>query len=126
MFLYRVALSIVYILGLIAFTTFSRGGAIGFIVGTLVALHHYEPGLISRRVMGFVAVALSVIAIMVLLYFGARPESFSMRFNLFEAELKGYSQDIPRSRFEQRYSRHEGWETGIKRLGHTDCTNRGH
>ena len=95
---YRVALSIVYILGLIALVlTFSRGGAIGFIVGTLVffAVASWS-GLISRRVMGFVAVALSVIAIisvpMVLLYFGARPESFSMRFNLFEAELKGYSQ----------------------------------
>jgi hypothetical protein len=95
---YRVLFSIVYVWGLIALVlTFSRGGAIGFVVGTLVFIAASSwSGLISRSVMRLVAVALTSAAIitvpLLLIYFGARPESFSMRFNLFEAELKAYSQ----------------------------------
>ena len=95
---HRGLLFIVYVLGLTALVlTFSRGGAIGFTVGTLIFFIVASwSGLISRKTTGFVVVTLSMVAIisvpLVLIYFGARPESFSMRFNLFEAELKGYAQ----------------------------------
>src|SRR5260370_3187579 len=77
--------------------TFSRAGAIGFTVGTLVLFAFGGwSGLISRPVLilGIVALAMAVaVSIpLLLVYFGARPGSLLMRFYMFEAALQGYSQ----------------------------------
>jgi hypothetical protein len=94
----RILCFMVFFLGITALVlTFSRAGAIGFTVGTLVffAVGGWS-GLISRRVvmLGFVALAMAVaVSIpLLLVYFGARPGTFLMRFYLFEAALDGYSQ----------------------------------
>jgi hypothetical protein len=94
----RILYCMVFILGITALVlTFSRAGAIGFTVGTLVFLAIGGwAGLMSRRVLmlGVVALAMAVaVSIPLLLfYFGARPGSFSMRFYMFEAALQGYAQ----------------------------------
>jgi hypothetical protein len=94
----RILLFMVFILGITALVlTFSRAGAIGFTVGTLVffAVGGWS-GLISRRVLilTIVALALAVAASipLLLVYFGARPGAFLMRFYMFEAALQGYSE----------------------------------
>ena len=88
----------VFVLGITALVlTFSRAGAIGLTVGTLVFFAvGGRSGLISRRVLipGIVALAMAfaVSIPLLLVYFGARPETFYMRLNLYEAALQGYSQ----------------------------------
>jgi len=94
----RILFFTVFVLGIAALVlTFSRAGAIGLAVGTVV----FFPvagwsGLISRRVLMIGAVTLILAAALgvplLLVYFGARPDSFYMRFNLFEAAIQGYSQ----------------------------------
>ena len=77
--------------------TFSRAGAISLMVGTVVlfAVGGWS-GLVSRRLLTLcgitfiLAAALSVP--LMLIYFGARPGSFLMRFYLFEAALRGYAE----------------------------------
>jgi hypothetical protein len=92
----RIFFAMVYAWGFVALLlTFSRGGLIGFIVGTLVffVLGGWSR-LISRRVLkiGAVTVTLGVALSIPLLaiYLNTRPESFFMRFTLFEAALRGY------------------------------------
>jgi O-Antigen ligase len=94
----RILFFMVFALGITALVlTFSRAGAIGLTVGTLVffAVGGWS-GLISRRVLipGIVtlAMAFAVSIPLLLVYFGTRPGSFLMRFYLFEAALQGYSQ----------------------------------
>jgi hypothetical protein len=94
----RILLFMVFILGITALVlTFSRAGAIGLMAGTvaLFAVGGWS-GLISRRVLilGIVALAMAVALSIpfLLVYFGARPGSILMRFYLFEAALRGYSQ----------------------------------
>jgi O-Antigen ligase len=94
----RILFFMVFALGITALVlTFSRAGAIGLTVGTLVffAVGGWS-GLISRRVLipGIVALAMAfaVSIPLLLVYFGTRPGSFLMRFYLFEAALQGYSQ----------------------------------
>jgi hypothetical protein len=77
--------------------TFSRAGAIGLAAGILVFLAVGGwSGLIPRRVLVPSVVALALVITVsipaLLIYFGARPETFYMRLNLFEAALQGYSQ----------------------------------
>jgi O-Antigen ligase len=77
--------------------TFSRAGLIGLLVGTLVVfLVGGWSGLVSRRALKWGAVALTfTVTLSVPLlgaYLNTRPETFSMRFNLFEASLQGYWQ----------------------------------
>jgi hypothetical protein len=94
----RILLFMVFALGITALIlTFSRAGAIGFAVGTLV---FFVVGgwsrLISRRmlILGIFALAMAVAvsAPLLMVYFGARPGSFLMRFYMFEAALQGYSE----------------------------------
>jgi O-Antigen ligase len=94
----RILFFIVYAWGLIALLlTFSRAGLAGFMLGTLVvfAVGGWS-GLISRRVLTLGAVTLILAAALsmplLLVYFGTRPEAFSMRFNMAEAALQGYAQ----------------------------------
>jgi hypothetical protein len=94
----RILLFVVFVLGITALAlTFSRAGAIGFVVGTLVffAVGGWS-GLISRRVRKLGIVVLATAAVLsiplLLVYFGARPGTFLMRFYMFEAALHGYSQ----------------------------------
>lgn len=94
----RILLGLMYALGFIALLlTFSRAGLIGFLAGTLVffAVGAWS-GLISRRVAALGAVALALVVALsiplLLAYLGARPEAFFMRFNMFEAAIRGYSQ----------------------------------
>jgi hypothetical protein len=94
----RVLFLMVFGLGLTALVlTFSRAGAIGF-AAAIVAFFAVAgwSGLISRRILmwsliGLVA-AVAVSIPLLLVYFGARPGSFLMRFYLFEAALQGYSE----------------------------------
>jgi len=94
----RILFFMVFILGVAGLMlTFSRAGAIGFAVGTVAFFAvGSRSGLISRRVLivGFfastVAVALSMP--LLLISFGARLETFYMRFNMFQIALHGYSQ----------------------------------
>jgi O-Antigen ligase len=94
----RILFFMVFVLGITALAlTFSRAGAIGFVVGTLVffAVGGWS-GLISRRgrIRGIVVLATAaVVSIpLLLVFFGARPGTFVMRFYMFEAALDGYSQ----------------------------------
>jgi hypothetical protein len=94
----RILLFMVFALGITALMlTFSRAGAIGLVVGTVVffAVGGWS-GLLSRRViiLGIVALAVTVAVSLPLLlvYFGSRPGAFLMRFYMFEAALQGYSQ----------------------------------
>jgi hypothetical protein len=94
----RLLLSVVFALGIAALAlTFSRAGAIGFAAGMLAFLAVGAwSGLISRRVLipSTIALAVAIVASipLLLVYFGARPGSFLMRFYLFEAALQGYSE----------------------------------
>jgi hypothetical protein len=94
----RILLFMVFILGVLGLLlTFSRAGAIGFTVGTVAFLAVGSwSGLISRRVVTVVFFAWTVVVALsiplLLVYFGARLETFYMRFNLFQAALQGYSQ----------------------------------
>jgi hypothetical protein len=94
----RILLGVVYGWGVLALLlTFSRAGLIGFIAGTCVffAVGGWSR-LISQRLVTLFAVAsfsatiLSMPLLMV--YFGARSETFFMRFNMMEAAVLGYAQ----------------------------------
>jgi O-antigen ligase len=94
----RILFFMVFILGVAGLIlTFSRAGAIGFAVGTVAffAIGSWS-GLISRRVLivGFFALTVAVALSMplLLIYFGARLETFYMRFNMFQVALQGYLQ----------------------------------
>jgi hypothetical protein len=94
----RILFFMVFVLGITALAlTFSRAGAIGFVVGTLVffAVGSWS-GLVSRRARTLGIVVLAAAAVvsipLLLVYFGARPGTFLMRFYMFEAALHGYSQ----------------------------------
>ena len=94
----RFLLFMVFVLGITALVlTFSRAGAIGLAVGTVVfiAVGGWS-GLIPRRVLVVGVVALTLVGALsiplLFIYFGARPETFYMRLNLFEAALQGYSE----------------------------------
>ncbi len=95
---YRLFFSLIYIGGVAALIlTFSRAGAIGYLVGTVFffAVASWS-GMITRKIMGYISAALILAGIvcvpLLLVYFSARPESFYMRFNMFEAALQGYAQ----------------------------------
>ncbi len=94
----RIVFFLVYMWGFVALVlTFSRAGLIGFLVGTLVFLAvGARSGLISRRLLALSggAAALLVIVGMPLLiaYLQTRPDTFSMRFYMFQAALEGYSE----------------------------------
>lgn len=93
----RILLFLVYVLGFIALLlTFSRAGLIGFIVGTVVFLVVGGwSGLIPRRMLRLGVVALTLAATLsvpfLVIYLGTRPESFTMRFYMFEAAIQGYA-----------------------------------
>jgi O-Antigen ligase len=94
----RILLFMVFALGITALVlTFSRAGLLGFMSGTVVffAVGAWS-GLISRRVLTLGAITLTVsVALsipLLLVYFGARPGAFLMRFYMFEAALQGYSE----------------------------------
>jgi hypothetical protein len=94
----RILLFSVFVLGITALVlTFSRAGAISLIAGTVVffAVAGWS-GLISRRALTICTVGSIVAAVLsiplLLIYFGARPGSFEMRFYLFQAALHGYAQ----------------------------------
>src|SRR5262249_41507547 len=93
----RILLSMLFLLGVAALVlTFSRAGAIGLAVGicAFFVLAGWS-GLISRRLLALgvigLILAIAVSIPLLAIYFGARPESFSMRFNLFQASLQSYS-----------------------------------
>jgi O-Antigen ligase len=94
----RILLALLYLWGLAGLVlTFSRAGAIGFVVGNFA----FFPvagwsGLISRKALRYSrigsVVALALIIPTLLVYFEARPETFYMRFNMFEAAFHGLSE----------------------------------
>ena len=89
---------LVYLSGLLALVlTFSRAALIGFGASWIVFfVVGGWSGLLSRRVLKIGVIALTSIAALstplLLFYLGTRPESFSMRFNMFEAAIQGYFQ----------------------------------
>jgi hypothetical protein len=93
----RILLFLVYVLGFIALLlTFSRAGLIGFIVGAIVFLAVASwSGLIPRRMLRLSVVTLTLAAVLsiplLVIYLGTRPESFTMRFYMFEAAIQGYA-----------------------------------
>jgi O-Antigen ligase len=94
----RILLFMVFILGVAGLVlTFSKAGAISFAVGTIAffAVGSWA-GLISRRVLigGLFAFTVAVVLSVpwLIIYFGSRPETFYMRFNMFQAALDGYLQ----------------------------------
>jgi O-antigen ligase len=92
----RILLFLTFSWGLLAlFLTFSRAGLLGLVVGIVVLFAGGAwSGFISRRMfrisaaMFLAAVVLSIP--LLIIYLGARPESFSMRFNLYEIALRAY------------------------------------
>jgi putative inorganic carbon (hco3(-)) transporter len=94
----RILFFLVYVWGFVALLlTFSRAGFIGFMAGALVFLAvGGSSGLISRRLAtrsGIAAILLIALSMpLLLVYIQSRPGSFFMRFNMFEAAIKGYSQ----------------------------------
>jgi O-antigen ligase len=94
----RILLLTLFIFGVAALVlTFSRAGAIGLAGGICVFfVLAGRSGMISRRLLalGVMGLILAIVVSIPLLamYFGARPESFLMRFNLFQASLQSYSQ----------------------------------
>jgi hypothetical protein len=94
----RILFVMVYAWGFIALLlTFSRAGLIGLMVGTVVFfVVGAWSGLIARQLLKVSAVALTLMLVLsiplMLIYLNTRPESFSMRFSLFEAALQGYWQ----------------------------------
>ena len=93
----RVLFFLVYALGFLSLLlTFSRAGLIGFIVGTIAFFVIASwSGLISRRAFKLSLVTLALIGSLsipiLLIYLWTRPESFIMRFYMFEAALEGYA-----------------------------------
>lgn len=93
----RIIYFFVYALGFLALLlTFSRAGLIGFIVGTSVFFTVAGwSGLISRSAFKLGLVTLTLIGVLgmplLLIYLWSRPESFIMRFYLFEAEIQAYA-----------------------------------
>ena len=77
--------------------TFSRAGLLGLMVGVvvLIAVGGWS-GFLSRRVFRISAavfLAAGVVSIpFLLIYLGARPQSFSMRFNIYDVALRAYSE----------------------------------
>jgi hypothetical protein len=121
----RILWSMLFILGSAALVlTFSRAGAIGLGVGicAFFVLAGWS-GLISRRLLAFGVVglilALAVSIPLLALYFGARPGSFSMRFNMFQAALESYSHHpilgvgLNNSTASMQSTRHDMRDTGI-------------
>ena len=92
----RILLFMVFILGMAGLVlTFSKAGAISFAVGTIAFLAIGSwAGLISRRVLigGLLALTVAVVlsAPWLIIYFGSRPDTFYMRFNIFQAAVYGY------------------------------------
>ena len=93
----RVLFFLIYALGLLSlFLTFSRAGIIGFIVSTIafIVIASWS-GLISRLTFKLAFVALLLIGALcmplLLGYLWTRPESFTMRFYMFEAAIEGYA-----------------------------------
>ena len=96
--LHRLLFFAIFALGIVGLAlTFSRAGAIGLAAGivTFFGVAGWS-GLIHRRMLMLSVVALIVVATvslpLLLYYFGTRPETFTMRFYLFEAALDGYAQ----------------------------------
>jgi hypothetical protein len=94
----RILLGLVYLWGVAGLIlTFSRAGAIGFVVGNFAffPLAGWS-GLISRKAFRYSAIgsvfALFIVVPALLFYFEARPETFYMRFNMFRAAFHGLSQ----------------------------------
>jgi O-antigen ligase len=88
----------VFILGVVGLVlTFSKAGAISFAVGIIAffAVGSWA-GLISRRVLigGLFALTVAVVLSVpwLIIYFGSRPETYYMRFKLFQAALYSYLQ----------------------------------
>jgi O-Antigen ligase len=93
----RLFFSLIYTLGFIALLlTFSRAGLIGFAVGMIAFFTIARwSDLISRLTFRFAVVALILIGTfgmpLLLGYLWTRPESFTMRFYMFDAALQGYA-----------------------------------
>jgi O-antigen ligase len=122
----RILLLIVFILGVAGLVlTFSRAGAVGLAFGicAFFVLAGWS-GLISRRMLAVSIVGLILVTAVSIpamgIYFGARPESFSMRFNLFQAALQAYSQrpilgvGLNNSTGEMKAAKQEMRDTGIR------------
>jgi putative inorganic carbon (HCO3(-)) transporter len=94
----RILFTLVYVWGCVAvLLTFSRAGFIGLIASTLVFLAVAgRAGLIPRKIArrsGVAATLLVALSVPVLLvYLQTRPESLSMRFNIYGAVIHGYLQ----------------------------------
>jgi O-antigen ligase len=94
----RILLFLVYVWGFAALLlTFSRAGLIGFMAGTLVFLAVGRwCGFLSRRLTALSGIAVTLLVVLgmplLLVYFQTRPDSFGMRFYMFEAAIQGYSQ----------------------------------
>jgi O-Antigen ligase len=93
----RILFFLVYALGFLSLLlTFSRAGLIGFIVGIIAFFVIASwSGLISRRAFKLGLLTLTLIGALsmpiLLIYLWTRPESFIMRFYMFEAAIEGYA-----------------------------------
>jgi len=121
---YRLVFITVFVVGLAGLVlTFSRAGAMGLGAGivTFIAIAGWSK-FISRRLLVLsvttlvlgAAVSLPALAY----YFGTRPETYSMRFYLFEAAIMGYAQH-PFLGVGLNNS------TGSMKAGRQELTNRG-
>jgi O-antigen ligase len=121
----RILLFIVFILGVAGLVlTFSRAGAISLAFGicAFFVLAGWSR-LMSRRMLAVSIVGLILVTAVSIpamgIYFGTRPESLSMRFNLFQAALRAYSQHpilgvgLNNSTGEMKAAKQEMRDTGI-------------
>ena len=96
----RILFFLIYAWGFVALLlTFSRAGFIGFIAGTLIFfVVGGRTGFISRRVAVLSSMTATLLVIismpLLLVYLETRPDTFFMRFRMFEVALKAYS-DYP-------------------------------
>jgi hypothetical protein len=130
----RIFYFLVYALGFLALLlTFSRAGLIGFIAGTIIFFTVGGwSGLISRRALKLGLVTLTLIGVLgmplLLIHLWSRPESFIMRFYLFEAEIQGYASHpilgvgLNNGTAAMRVSRQEFTDMGIK-MGTTESAD---
>ncbi len=92
----RILLILVYVWGFIGLLlTFSRAGLIGFLAGTLVFFAiGIQTGFLSRRLARISSICMISLFILgtplLLTYFETRPNTFTMRFYMFEAAFEGY------------------------------------